>query len=154
MNLKKYYRVSLSRIAPQWTVVAIDLFLVMISMLLAYTLQLEVSSVVYKMSSYVWMIFSLCCAMGFSFPFFAPLLWLFVFLRLWIFPGCLSRLRWGMECWVLEISPGRWGGGGTALPNGIVFVAYLLNVSFMVALRILVKLLHELMSFDDRRCVS
>lgn len=110
MNLKKYYRVSLSRIAPQWTVVAIDLFLVMISMLLAYTLQLEVSSVVYKMSSYVWMIFSLCCAMGFSFPFFAPLLWLFVFLRLWIFPGCLSRLRWGMECWVLEISPGRWGG--------------------------------------------
>ncbi|WP_300693181.1 hypothetical protein [uncultured Bacteroides sp.] len=62
MNLKKYYRVSLSRIAPQWTVVAIDLFLVMISMLLAYTLQLEVSSVVYKMSSYVWMIFfSLLC---------------------------------------------------------------------------------------------
>ncbi|WP_298130614.1 hypothetical protein [uncultured Bacteroides sp.] len=81
MNLKKYYRVSLSRIAPQWTVVAIDLFLVMISMLLAYTLQLEVSSVVYKMSSYVWMIFflfavqwdflfhfsHLCCSYSFLF---------------------------------------------------------------------------------------
>ena len=70
MNLKKYYRVSLSRIAPQWTVVAIDLFLVMISMLLAYTLQLEVSSVVYKMSSYVWMIFFLFACNGIFFSIF------------------------------------------------------------------------------------
>ena len=70
MNLKKYYRVSLFRIAPQWTVVAIDLFLVMISMLLAYTLQLEVSSVVYKMSSYVWMIFFLFACNGIFFSIF------------------------------------------------------------------------------------
>ena len=58
---------------------------------------------------------------------------------------------WNAGYWKFRLAG---GGGGTALPNGIVFVAYLLNVSFMVALRILVKLLHELMSFDDRRCVS
>lgn len=154
MNLKKYYRVSLSRIAPQWTVVAIDLFLVMISMLLAYTLQLEVSSVVYKMSSYVWMIFFSLLCNGIFFSIFRTSV---VVIRFSSFVD-ISRvfvsltLGYGM----LGIGNFAWqvGGGGTALPNGIVFVAYLLNVSFMVALRILVKLLHELMSFDDRRCVN
>ena len=62
MNLKIYYKNLSSRIASKWTILAIDICLVMISMLLACILQLGVSSIIYKMSLYVWMIFfSLFC---------------------------------------------------------------------------------------------
>ncbi|EIY28619.1 hypothetical protein HMPREF1062_03402 [Bacteroides cellulosilyticus CL02T12C19] len=62
MNLKIYYKNLSSRIASKWTILAIDICLIMISMLLACILQLGVSSIIYKMSLYVWMIFfSLFC---------------------------------------------------------------------------------------------
>ena len=59
MNLKIYYKNLSSRIASKWTILAIDICLIMISMLLACILQLGVSSIIYKMSLYVWMIFFL-----------------------------------------------------------------------------------------------
>lgn len=66
MNLKIYYKNLSSRIASKWTILAIDICLIMISMLLACILQLGVSSIIYKMSLYVWMIFfSLFCNLCF-----------------------------------------------------------------------------------------
>lgn len=66
MNLKVYYRNLSSRIASKWTILAIDICLVVISMLLACILQLGVSSIIYKVSLYIWMIlFSLSCNLCF-----------------------------------------------------------------------------------------
>ena len=48
MNLKIYYKNLSSRIASKWTILAIDICLIMISMLLACILQLGVSSIIYK----------------------------------------------------------------------------------------------------------
>ena len=53
MNLKVYYRNLSSRIASKWTILAIDICLVVISMLLACILQLGVSSIIYKVSLYM-----------------------------------------------------------------------------------------------------
>ena len=47
MNLKIYYKNLSSRIASKWTILAIDICLIMISMLLACILQLGVSSIIY-----------------------------------------------------------------------------------------------------------
>lgn len=154
MNLKVYYRNLSSRIASKWTILAIDICLVVISMLLACILQLGVSSIIYKVSLYIWMIlFSLSCNLCFFSVFhtyvgvirFSSFVDIYrVFISLTISYGLLGI---GNFCWLAF-------GFGETLPNGIVFIAYILNFTFMVCLRILVKMLHEALSFDDRHCVN
>ena len=154
MNLKIYYKNFSSRIASKWTILAIDICLVMISMLLACILQLGVSAIVYKMSLYVWMIFfSLFCNLCFFSVFhtyvgvirFSSFVDIYrVFISLTISYGMLGI---GNFCWSAL-------GLGETLPNGIIFIAYILNFTFMVGLRILVKMLHETLSFDNRHCVN
>lgn len=154
MNLRIYYKNFSSRIASRWTILAIDVCLVMISMLLACILQLGISSIVYKMSLYVWMIFfSLICNLCFFSVFctyvgvirFSSFVDIYrVFISLTISYGILGI---GNFCWSVF-------GLGETLPNGIIFIAYILNFTFMVCLRILVKMLHEALSFDNRHCVN
>lgn len=154
MNLRIYYKKISSRIASRWTILAIDVCLVMISMLLACILQLGLSSIVYKMSLYVWMIvFSLFCNLCFFSVFytyvgvirFSSFVDIYrVFISLTISYGVLGI---GNFCWSAF-------GLGETLPNGIIFSAYIFNFTFMVCLRILVKMLHEALSFDNRHCVN
>lgn len=154
MNLKIYYKNLSSRIASKWTILAIDVCLVVISMLLACILQLGISSIVYKMSLYVWMIFfSLFCNLCFFSAFhtyvgvirFSSFVDIYrVFISLTLSYGVLGI---GNFCWSAF-------GLGETLPNGIIFIAYILNFTFMACLRILVKMLHEALSFDNRHCVN
>ena len=154
MNLKIYYKNLSSRIASKWTILAIDICLVMISMLLACILQLGVSSIIYKMSLYVWMIFfSLFCNLCFFSVFhiyvgvirFSSFVDIYrVFISLTLSYGVLGV---GNFCWSAF-------GLGETLPSGIIFIAYILNFIFMACLRILVKMLHEALSFDIRHCVN
>lgn len=154
MNLKIYYKNLSSRIASKWTILAIDICLVVISMLLACVFQYGVSSVAYKMSLYVWMVFfSLFCNLCFFSAFytyvgiirFSSFVDIYrVFVSLTVSYGILGI---GNFCWsAFEL--------GETLPNGIIFIAYILNFMFMVCLRILVKMLHETLSFDKRHCVN
>lgn len=154
MNLKIYYKNLSSRIASKWTILAVDVCLVMISMLLACILQLGISSVVYKMSLYVWMIFfSLFCNLCFFSVFytyvgvirFSSFVDIYrVFISLTISYGVLGI---GNFCWAAF-------GLGETLPNGVIFIAYIFNFTSMVGWRILVKMLHETLSFDNRHCVN
>lgn len=154
MNLKIYYKNFSSRIASRWTILAVDICLVVISMLLACILQLGVSSMTYKTSLYVWMIFfSLFCNLCFFSVFctyvgvirFSSFVDVYrVFISLTISYGVLGI---GNFCWSAF-------GLGETLPSGIIFIAYILNFTFMVCLRILVKMLHETLSFDNRHCVN
>lgn len=154
MNLKVYYRNFSSRVASKWTILAIDICLVLISMLLACILQFRGDSIIYKASLYIWMIFfSLSCNLCLFSIFrtyvgvirFSSFVDIYrVFISLTISYGILSI---GNFCWSTF-------GLGETLPNGIIFIAYIFNFTFMVCLRILVKMLHEALSFDDRHCVN
>lgn len=154
MNLKIYYKNLSSRIASKWTILTIDICLVVISMLLACVLHYGVSSVVHKMSLYVWMIFfSLFCNLCLFSAFytyvgiirFSSFVDIYrVFISLTMSYGILGI---GNFCWSAF-------GFGETMPNGIIFIAYILNFMFMVCLRILVKMLHEALSFDKRHCVN
>lgn len=154
MNLKIYYKNLSSRIASKWTILGVDICLVVASMLLAFVLQCMISSVIYKISLYLWMIFfslffNLCCFSVFHtyvgvirFSSFVDIYR--VFISLSISYGILAV---GNFCWSIL-------GLGETLPGGIIFIAYVLNFIFMVCLRILVKMLHEALSFDNRHCVN
>lgn len=154
MNLRVYYKNLSSRIASKWTILAIDVCLVLISMFLAYALQFWVSSIIYKVSLYIWMLFlSLLCNLCFfsvlhtyvgviRFSSFVDIYRVFISLTL-----SYGLLGIGNFCWAIL-------GLGETLPNGIIFIAYILNFTLMVCLRILVKMLHEALSFDKRHCVN
>lgn len=154
MNLRVYYKNLSSRIASKWTILAIDVCLVLISIFLAYALQFWVSSIIYKVSLYIWMLFlSLLCNLYFfsvlhtyvgviRFSSFVDIYRVFISLTL-----SYGLLGIGNFCWAIL-------GLGETLPNGIIFIAYILNFTLMVCLRILVKMLHEALSFDKRHCVN
>lgn len=55
MNLRIYYKYLSSRIASKWTVLLVDVIIVVISMLSACFLQYRLSSVSYEISLYVWL---------------------------------------------------------------------------------------------------
>ena len=67
MNLRIYYKYLSSRIASKWTVLLVDVIIVVISMLSACFLQYRLSSVSYEISLYVWLTIlavlcnKLCC---------------------------------------------------------------------------------------------
>lgn len=52
MNLRIYYKYLSSRIASKWTVLLVDVIIVVISMLSACFLQYRLSSVSYEISLY------------------------------------------------------------------------------------------------------
>ncbi|WP_291530266.1 polysaccharide biosynthesis protein [Bacteroides sp. UBA939] len=154
MSLKVYYKNISSRIASKWIILVIDVCLVLVSMVLSCALQLEKSSIIYNYSLCLWMLFfSLLCNL-FSFYIFHTHVGVIrfssfvdiyrVFLSLTLSYGLLGI---GNYCWFTF-------GMGETLPCGVVFVAYIFNLIFMVCLRILVKMLHEVLSFDNKRCVN
>lgn len=154
MNLRAYYNYFSSRIASKWVVLSVDVIILAAAMLSAYILQFQISSVVYSTSLYLWMLaLSLFSNVSFFHLFrtyvgvirFSSFVDIYrVFLCLALGYGTLSI---GNYCWsVLKL--------GETLPNGILFMAAVFAFSFMVCLRIAVKMLYEIMAFDARHSVS
>ena len=154
MNFRIYYKNLSSHIASKWTILLIDMFLVVISMLLACMVQFGISSVLYKMSLYVWIV---CFSLLSNFCFFhifrthVGVIRFSSFVDIYRAFVCLTfsygLLGLGNFCWDVF-------GFGETLPSSIIFMAYILNFSFMVCFRILVKMVHEAMSFDSRHSVG
>lgn len=154
MKLRIYYKYLSSRIASKWTVLLIDVIIVVASMLSAYLLQFLISSILYPTSCYLWMlILSLLSNICF-----------FHLLRTYIgvirFSSFVDILRVFQS---LTLSYGVLGLGnivwavsdlGEVLPGSILFTAYILSFIFMVCLRISVKMLHEVIAFDARHSVN
>lgn len=66
MNLKKYYKYFSSHIASKWTVLFVDIIIVVISMFFAYVLQYGLLSIIYRKSLYIcMMLFALLCNVSF-----------------------------------------------------------------------------------------
>lgn len=154
MNLKIYYKYFSSRIASKWTVLLVDIVIVAISMLSSYVLQYGLQSIEYETSLYVYtMLSALLCNICFFHAFrtyvgvirFSSFVDIYrVFLSLTLAYGLLSV---GNTCWSV------WGLGET-LPNRVLFIAYIFTFSFMVCVRIAVKMLYEAIAFDVRHCIN
>lgn len=154
MNFRVYYKYLSSRIASKWTVLLVDVIIVIISMLVACTLQFGVSEMPHKVSLYVWLIvLSVLCNISFF-----HLLHTYVgVIRFSSFVD-IYRVFWSLTLGygVLGLGNLAWAalGLGETLPNSILFIAYVLSFSFMVCMRIGVKMLYEAISFDARHCVN
>lgn len=154
MNLRIYYKYLSSHIASKWTVLLVDVIIVIAAMLSAYVLQFEISSVVYSNSLYLWMLglalLSNVCFFHLlrtyvgviRFSSFVDIYRVFICLTL-----SYGILGAGNLCWsALNI--------GETLPSSIFIMAYMFTFSFMVCLRIAVKMLYEAIAFDARHSVN
>ena len=154
MNSRLYYKYLSSRIASKWIVLLIDLLIVVVSMLLAYTLQWKISSITFNASLYSWMgaLAVLCCALFFQiFHTYVGIIRFSSFVDIYRVFICLTLsfglLGLGNFCWALF-------GFGVTLPESILFIAYILAFSFMICLRIAVKILYETIAFDTRHSIN
>lgn len=154
MNLRIYYKYLSSRIASKWTVLLVDVIIVVISMLSACFLQYRLSSVSYEISLYVWLtILAVLCNVCFfhilrtyvgviRFSSFVD-----IYRVLWSLTISYAVLFLGNYCWSVS-------GLGETLPNSILFMAYMFTFSLMACMRIAVKMLYEAIAFDARHCVN
>lgn len=131
MNSRLYYKSLSSCIASKWTVLLIDLLIVLAFMLLAFTLQWEISSVAYNTFLYTWIgVFTiLCCALYFRF--FIPIVGVIrfsSFVDIYRLLICLtlnfSVFGLGSFCWSLF-------GLGDTLPASMLLMVYILTFFFM-----------------------
>lgn len=154
MNLKVYCKYLSSRIASKWTVLLVDVIIVIVAMLCAYILQIQISSVIYDGSLYLGMLlFSLLVNVAFFYLFqthigvirFSSFVDLFrVFLCLTLSYGALALANFSWS--ILTV--------GEALPGNILFFAYVFTFIFMMGMRIAVKILYEVIAFDARHSVN
>lgn len=101
MNSRLYYKYLSSRIASKWIVLLIDLLIVLVSMLLAFIIQWEISSITYNTSLYSWMsvLTVLCCALFFSdFPY---LCWYYPLFFIYRYLSCVYMSYF--EFWIIRI---------------------------------------------------
>lgn len=154
MNFRIYYKYLSSRIASKWTVLLVDVVIVVVSMIFACAFQADLFDVTYRTSLYVWMILAavLC-----NVCFFHALRTYVGVIRFSSFVDiyrvfCSLTLGYG----ILSIGNFFWSvlGLGETLPNSILFIAYILTFSFMACMRIAVKMLYEAIAFDTRHCVN
>jgi FlaA1/EpsC-like NDP-sugar epimerase len=132
MNLRIYYKYLSSRIASKWTVLLVDVIIVVISMLSACFLQYRLSSVSYEISLYVWLtIWAVLCNICFfhilrtyvgviRFSSFVDIYRVF-----WSLTISYVVLFLGNCCWSVS-------GLGETLPNSILFMAYMFTFSLML----------------------
>lgn len=154
MDFRIYYKYLSSRIASKWTVLLVDVIIVVISIFSACVLQYGLSSVSYKPSLYIWMIVLaiLCNVCSFHvlrtyvgvirFSSFVDIYRVF-----WSLTLSYGVLSLGNFCWSVF-------GLGETLPNSIPFMAYIITFSLMSCMRIAVKMLYEAIAFDVRHCVN
>lgn len=153
MNIRLYYKSLSSRIVPKWVVLFIDVFLVVFSLLLSGALQFGLSAISAESPLWGWTTL-LCVACNVVFfhlngtyvgvvrySSFIDIFHIFVSLTLAYAVACVGVVLWSF--W--SQTP--------VLPISVILMAYVINFSIMVCMRILVKMIHELMSFDRRHSV-
>ncbi|MFK1849513.1 polysaccharide biosynthesis protein [Bacteroides fragilis] len=153
MNIRFYYKYLSSRVASKWLILAVDVLLVIFSMFLASLLQIGLSALVFEFSLWVWttlfcVIFNVCffhlnrTYVGvIRYSSFIDISRIFISLTLGYLVTCVGNLLWM-----------GWS-GREVLPISVILTAYIVNFSLMVCLRILVKMIHELMTFDRRHSI-
>ena len=122
-------------------------------MFLASLLQIGLSALVFEFSLWVWttlfcVIFNVCffhlnrTYVGvIRYSSFIDISRIFISLTLGYLVTCVGNLLWM-----------GWS-GREVLPISVILTAYIVNFSLMVCLRILVKMIHELMTFDRRHSI-
>ena len=127
--------------------------MVYFSMFLASLLQIGLSALVFEFSLWVWttlfcVIFNVCffhlnrTYVGvIRYSSFIDISRIFISLTLGYLVTCVGNLLWM-----------GWS-GREVLPISVILTAYIVNFSLMVCLRILVKMIHELMTFDRRHSI-
>lgn len=154
MNFRIYYKRLFSRIASKWTVLFVDVILVLVSMLLACICQYGFSSFADKASLCVWMtvVTVLCNACFFClfrtyvgiirYSSFVDICQVLRSLTLgYILSGCINL------CCSLCYS-----GGG--MSYRVLITAYVFTFAFMLFTRTVVKMLYEKVTFEKRHCVN
>ncbi len=142
MNLRIYYKYLSSRIASKWTVLLVDVIIVVISMLSACFLQYRLSSVSYEISLYVWLtILAVLCNVCFfhilrtyvgviRFSSFVD-----IYRVLWSLTISYAVLFLGNYCWSVS-------GLRNFAEQHSVYGIYV-HLSLMACMRIAVKMLYE-----------
>lgn len=153
MNIRLYYKYFSSHITPKWVVLFIDILLVVFSMFMAGTLQLGMPTM--NMIFPLWAYTTAFCVLAnvllfhlnstyvgvIRYSSFVDIYRIFISLTAAYALVCLGNFLWGL------------GNARILLPNSMILTAYAINFSLMVCMRILVKMVHELMSFDRRHSV-
>lgn len=153
MNIRLYYKYISSRIVSKWVILVIDVLLVIFSLFMASTVQLGLFVVVGDFALWVWTtLFCVLCNLVFfylnrtyirvlRYSSFVDISRIFISLTSACVVVCLGNFLWSV-CH-----------GGSVLPNSMILTAYIINFSLMAGLRILAKMVHELMSFDRRHSI-
>lgn len=153
MNIRLYYKYISSRIVSKWVILVIDVLLVVFSLFLASTVQLGLFVVVGDFPLWIWTtLFCVLCNLVFfylnrtyirvlRYSSFVDISRIFISLTSACAVVCLANFLWTV-CQ-----------GGPVLPNSMILTAYIINFALMAGLRILAKMVHELMSFDRRHSI-
>lgn len=153
MNIRFYYKYLSSRVTPKWVVLLIDVLLVVFSMFMAGSLQLGIP--ILKMVFPLWASTTIVCVLVnvlffhlnrtyvgvIRYSSFVDIYRLFISLSVAYALVCVANYLCGL------------GNARVLLPNSMILTAYVINLSLMVCMRILVKIMHERMTFDRRHSV-
>lgn len=153
MNIRLYYKYLSSRIVPKWVVLFIDVFFVVFSLFLSGVLQFGLPAI--QMGYPVWGETTLLCVVSnliffhlnrtyvgvVRYSSFIDIFRIFIALTLAYAMACVGVILWSLWSEV------------PVLPVSVILMAYVINFSIMVCMRILVKMIHELMTFDRRHSV-
>lgn len=154
MNLRLYYKYLSSRIASKWTVLLVDVLIVVIAMIFAYLLQFRISSILYPLSLYIWMFILALLSNVCFFHILRTYVGVIRFSSFVDIYRVFQSLTLGYG--VLGLGNFFWSaiGLGETLPGSVLFIAYIFSFIFMVSLRIAVKMLYEAIAFDARHSVN
>lgn len=153
MNIRLYYKYLSSRIVPKWVVLFIDVLLVVFSLFLSGVLQFGLLAISMEYPLWGWTsVLCVVCNVVFfhlnrtyigvvRYSSFIDVFRIFVSLTLAYTAASIGVILWSL--W--SDSP--------VLPVSVILMAYVINFSIMVCMRILVKMIHELMTFDRRHSV-
>lgn len=153
MNIRLYYKYLSSRIVPKWIVLFIDVLLVVFSLFLSGVLQFGILAISMEYALWGWTTL-LCVGCNLIFfhlnrtyrgvvrySSFIDVFRIFVSLTLGYITASIGVILWAF----CSDTP--------VLPVSVILMAYVINFSIMVCMRILVKMIHELMTFDRRHSV-
>ena len=154
MNLQVYYRYLSSHIASRWTILTFDLLIVILSIFVAYVLQNGLSFLSLDSNVWLWTV-SFCVLLN------------SVFFH--IFRTYVGIIRYSsfIDIFRIFISLSlAYGSLGTVniiyslltnvqiIPNSLILMAYIINLAIMVASRIFIKLIYELVTFDYKHSIN
>lgn len=153
MNIRLYYKYISSKIISKWVILVIDVLLVIFSLFMASTVQLGLFVVVGDFALWIWTtLFCVLCNLVFfylnrtyirvlRYSSFVDISRIFISLTSACAVVCLANFLW------------TFCQGGPVLPNSMILTAYIINFALMSGLRVLAKMVHELMSFDRRHSI-